>query len=100
MALEMNSMEFGRNEAGRKKLVTDIQEDIAAAKKQVSSETESLKKLIDANWAGADADKFKKKFQDNTNIIISNFERARTNIKTVFDEDARNFAKNQSKRNY
>ena len=96
MAFNISDATYGRDSAGRKKLLTDLQGDIAAAIKVLQTEQQTVLGVVDKYWAGADATAFKKDFKKQTDQIASDFKQYSSAIETALSKDTKNFEKMQS----
>jgi hypothetical protein len=91
----INNMTYGRDSSGRKKLLTDYQNDIKTAIKTLEDESSKVVLTIRNNWAGADADKFVKLFNSDVNELKTLFKSYSSLIQNALDADAKQFSQNQ-----
>ena len=97
MALDMSSATYARDEAGRKKLLTDLQGDISKAIKTVENESKTVEGTIQKYWLGADATQFIKSFKSATNEIATLYKQYNSMITAALNEDTKQFSSMQAK---
>jgi hypothetical protein len=98
MALSINNASYGRDTAGKKKLVSDLQSDIDAAIKVLTgAEYNKVKTTVSNYWVGADANEFKTSLQLTANELAALFKTYKATIQKAMDTDSKQFASMQSK---
>lgn len=99
MALDMSNATYARSTSGAKKLKeTSFAQDIAKLRKAVTGDKYSnIKKAVDANWVGADANDFLNDIAKSRNDILDRISKLQKWFDQAVDSEAKEFASFQSK---
>ncbi len=93
----MSNATYGRDTAGRKKLLADLTGDLKKVRAELTgSELTNLLNEVSKYWVGADADKFKKLIKDDITYADSEIKKLIAELEKDFDTDSNQFAKMQS----
>ena len=90
MALNIAQMTYGRDAAGRKRLVTDLKADLAAAKKAFADVAE-IKSAVAKYWRGPDATKFMEGFETMSQAAGKACTKFGEYVDNALSADAKNF---------
>ena len=94
--LNMSNATYGRDTAGRKKLLTDLEGKINNAVKLLKGkEFTDIKNVVNANWSGVDADKFLDEIEADVSDLQNSYKKAFDIIQAALEMDAKNFAATQ-----
>lgn len=95
--MELTSMDYGRSEDGRKKLASDLQNDIDAGVKALSGGSyDNVISTVRKYWQGDDADKFVDRFKKSSQDLAAKFKEYKNAIGTALDNDDKQFRTMQS----
>ena len=97
MALAINEATYGRDAAGRKKLLADFQAEIDKAIKVMETEQTTVIDTVKKYWIGKDADAFIKNFKQNVADMKADFNRRKKDLESVLSSDSKEFEKFQDK---
>ena len=92
----MSDLTYGRDSAGKKKLLTDYQNDLKNAIKVLEDESNNVILTVRRYWAGADADTFVSIFEKDVKNVKTQFKTYSSLIQEALDSDAKQFSKNQN----
>ena len=92
----MSDLTYGRDSAGKKKLLTDYQNDLKNAIKVLEDESNNVILTVRRYWAGADADTFISIFEKDVKNVKTQFKTYSSLIQEALDSDAKQFSKNQN----
>ncbi len=97
MGLQIANATYGRDSKGVQTLKSNLTGDIDKSIKVLTgSEYTNFIKTVQANWSGADADKFIQKFKESVKQIETEFKAYKSQIIRALDNDYSQFAKMQS----
>ena len=95
--LNISQATYGRDTAGRKKLIKDLQDDLENVRKELNgSELKNLESTINTYWLGKDATEFKSKIKTTVSNIDAEIKKMKTTIENQFDTDTKGFSKMQT----
>ena len=98
MGLQIKDADYGRDVAGRKKLLSNLQSDIDKAIKALTgTEYNNVKTQVSKYWVGADADQFKTNLQLSAKELATLFKEYKSTLAKALDTDSKQFASMQSK---
>lgn len=91
--LNINSATYGRDTAGAKKLLAELQKKISTSISALKgSAYTDVVNTVKKYWSGADADKFLSEFANEVTELQTSFKRYNEIIQTAMANDAKGFA--------
>ena len=98
MSVKMADMTYGRNVDGRKKLVSDLSNDIdKAAKKMTGESLKNVKDVVKKYWSGADANKFISELESKAKNAANKCKKYKEIVESNLTTDAKSFTSFQDK---
>ena len=97
-SLNISSATYGRDTAGAKKLLTNLQDKLKVGTKALKGQAYTdVLNTVKANWSGVDADKFLSEFEAAVNEIEASYKSLNEVVQRAIEADAKAFASMQEK---
>ena len=94
--VSIDNMTYGRDEAGRKKLIADITKDLNDAK-SAFGQINDINTVVKKYWQGADATKYLAQLKEKANAASKSCTKYITTVTNALNSDAKSFAALQDK---
>ena len=95
MSIEMKNATYGRDTAGKKKLLAELQGDVNNAIKALE-QTSTVTDEVDKYWLGKDATQFKTSFKKSADEIKTLYKKFNTLLENALAADTKQFSNLQS----